>query len=106
MEFTQNIAKGTITASQESCVNAELRKSNLHESDPAPAPGFGKSLGREMDGSPLDAKATKLFQEITGTLTYLFNTRRWDIVEKHDNHLATSRRLFGCLVFIVLLNKR
>ena len=81
MEVTRDYGEGTLAITQTAYVDNILERFGLQNANAAHTPGYGPELSAEQpEDKLLGAEATKLCQSITGSLLYLAQYTRYDLL--------------------------
>ena len=77
MEATRDYDEGTFAITQTAYVDSILERVGMQDANAAHTPGYGPELSAEQPEDKLPgAKATTLYQSITGSLLYLAQCTR------------------------------
>ena len=81
MQVTRDRKKGTLTISQEDYTKSILARFGMENSKPSSIPGTGSELSTEKPAETLlNAEQTQRYQAITGSVMYLAQITRYDVM--------------------------
>ncbi|CAM9191935.1 unnamed protein product [Sphacelaria rigidula] len=81
MQVTRDRQEKTIMISHENYTRSILEKSGMADCKPVSTPGFGKELStNQPEGTLLNEEETQRFQAIIGSVMYLTQIMRYDVM--------------------------
>ena len=110
MQFTRDREKGILTITRKDYTKFMLEKFGMSACTPLSTPGLGPELSLEKpEGKTLDEEGKKRYQEITGSVMYLTQVTRYDIMyattqlaratsKASKAHMAAANHLLSYLV--------
>ena len=81
MQVTRDRQRKTLTISQENYTKSILERFGMADCKLSSTPGFGSELStKQQEGTLLNKEETQRYQAITGSVMYLAQIKRYDIM--------------------------
>ena len=97
MQVTRDRQGKTLTISQENYTKSILERFGMADCKPSSTPGFGSELStKQPEGTLLNKEETQRYQAITGSVMYLAQITRYDIMSSSGQLARAMSKPHGC----------